>query len=111
MKQFDSIICIAQTPWKGNFQKAAVQLMTELSARHRVLYVDYPYTLKDVAQGVAGRPDMPVREIMRLRSPLAELTPKQKEGALYVWTPPPYFPSTGYPKNGTINCCHGIPIG
>ena len=92
MKQFDSIICIAQTPWKGNFQKAAVQLMTELSARHRVLYVDYPYTLKDLAQGMAGRSDMPVREIMRLRNPLVKLTPKEETGELYVWTPPVILP-------------------
>lgn len=92
MKQFDSIICIAQTAWKGNFQKAAVQLMTELSARHRVLYVDYPYTLKDLAQGLTGRPDMPIQEMVRLRNPLVRETPKQPEGELYVWTPPVILP-------------------
>ncbi|GAB4025529.1 glycosyltransferase [Spirosoma koreense] len=92
MKQFDSIICITQTPWKGDFQKAAVQLMTELSARHRVLYVDYPYTLKDMAQGLTGKRDVPVQEVIRLRNPLTQLEPKQASGELYVWTPPAMLP-------------------
>lgn len=92
MNQFDSIICITQTPWKGDFQKAAVQLMTELSARNRVLYVDYLYTLKDLTQGIGGRGDIPVRDIMRLQNPLTTLNPEQNGGELFVWTPPIMLP-------------------
>ena len=92
MKQFDSIICIAQTPWDGDFQKAAVQLMTELSARHRVLFVDYLYTLKDLVQGVTGRQDVPVRKIIHLSNPLINKTTDQAVGELYVWTPPVMLP-------------------
>ncbi|QIP13513.1 glycosyltransferase family 1 protein [Spirosoma aureum] len=91
MKQFDSIICIAQTSWKGDFQKAVVQLMTELSARHRVLFVDYLYTVKDLAQGMTGRQDIPVRKIMHLNNPLAKI-PTEHGGELYVWTPPVMLP-------------------
>lgn len=91
MKQFDSIICIAQTPWKGDFQKAAVQLMTALSARHRVLFVDYLYTLKDLAEGLTGRQDVPVRELLRLTSSLSRL-PTEPGGELYVWMPPVMLP-------------------
>lgn len=91
MKQFDSIICITQTPWKGDFQKAAVQLMTELSARHRVLYVDYLFTIKDLARGLTGWHNIPVRQLMHLSNPL---TQQQTEhgGELYVWTPPVMLP-------------------
>ncbi|WP_338869931.1 glycosyltransferase [Spirosoma sp. SC4-14] len=91
MKQFDSIICIAQTPWKGDFQKAVVQLMTELSARHRILFVDYLYTMKDLTQGVIGRHDIPVREIMHFNNPLTKIE-TEYGGDLYVWTPPVMFP-------------------
>lgn len=90
MNQFDSIICITQTPWKGDFQKAAVQLMTELSARNRVLYVDYLYTLKDLAQGIGGRGDIPVRDIMQ--NSLTTLKTEQGGGELFVWTPPIILP-------------------
>ncbi|GAB3886505.1 glycosyltransferase [Spirosoma agri] len=91
MKQFDSIICIAQTSWKGDFQKAVVQLMTELSVNHRILFVDYLYTIKDLAQGMAGRPDIPVRKIMHLNNPLSKIT-TEHGGELYVWSPPVMMP-------------------
>ncbi|GAA4449318.1 hypothetical protein GCM10023189_08630 [Nibrella saemangeumensis] len=92
MKQFDSIICISQTPWQGNFQKAIVQLMTELSTRHRVLYVDYPYTLKDGVMGVLGRqPNVPLREMVNLRDPLTRKT-LDNGGEAYIWVPPAILP-------------------
>jgi glycosyltransferase involved in cell wall biosynthesis len=96
MKQFDSIICIAQTPWKGDFQKAAVQLITALSARHRVLFVDYMYTLKDLAEGMTGRQDVPVRELLHLTSSLSSL-PTGPGGELYVWMPPVMLPLNWLP--------------
>lgn len=91
MKQFDSIICITQTSWKGDFQKAVVQLMTELSARHRVLFVDYFYTVKDFAKGVVGQQDVPVKEIMHLSNPLKKM-PVANGGELFLWTPPLMIP-------------------
>lgn len=91
MDTFDSIVCITQTPWKGDFQKAVVQLMTELSARHRVLYVDYLYTAKDLVQGITGRQAVPVKQILRQSTPLIRIqTPHPSE--LYVWTPPVILP-------------------
>ena len=87
MKQFDSIICIGQTSWKGDFQKAVVQLMTELSARHRVLFVDYLYTAKDL---VSGQQDVPVRDIL-FGNPLTKIANEPGED-LYVWTPPVILP-------------------
>ncbi|MFD2570929.1 glycosyltransferase [Spirosoma soli] len=96
MQQFDSIVCLGQTTWEGDYQKAVVQLMTELSVRHRVLYVDYQYTLKDWAMGVAGRQDMPVRASMRLASPLTKKT-FENGSEVYVWTPPLMLPINWMP--------------
>ncbi|GAB3718922.1 hypothetical protein GCM10028816_03500 [Spirosoma lituiforme] len=93
MKQFDSIICLTQTPWSGDFQKAVVQLMTELSARHRVLFVDYMYTAKDLA---TGRKEMPVRETIRLSNPLTKI-PTRHGGDLHVWNPPLMLPINWLP--------------
>ncbi len=88
MKQFDSIICITQTPWAGDFQKAVVQLMTELSAHHRVLFVDYLYTAKDL---MIGRKELPARKAVRLDNPLTKVK-TESGGELYVWTPPLMLP-------------------
>ncbi|GAB3803982.1 hypothetical protein GCM10028819_34760 [Spirosoma humi] len=91
MENFDSIICVGQTPWKGDFQKAVVQLMTELSVRHRILYVDYQYTLKDFAMGVIGRQDVPLQELVRLKNPLTRKT-FDNGSEVFVWTPPLMLP-------------------
>ncbi|WP_080056181.1 glycosyltransferase [Spirosoma aerolatum] len=87
MKQFDSIVCISQTSWKGDFQKAVVQLMTELSARHRVLFVDYLYTIKDL---VTGRKEVSTKELL-FGNPLTKIDNQGGED-LYVWSPPIILP-------------------
>src|SRR5207237_5072948 len=96
MQQFDSIICLGQTTWEGDFQKAVVQLMTELSVRHRIVYVDYQYTLKDLAMGVVGRQKIPVRELVRLKNPLSRKTFDNGSEA-YVWIPPLMLPINWLP--------------
>lgn len=96
MEQFDSIICVGQTPWEGDFQKAVVQLMTELSVRHRVLYVDYQYTLKDCVMGLTDRRAVPVRELLRIADPLIR-KPLDNGSEAYVWTPPVMLPINWLP--------------
>ena len=91
MQQFDSIICLGQTTWEGDFQKAVVQLMTELAVRHRVLYVDYQFTLKDWAMGVAGRKPVPIGQTVRLKNPLSRKT-FANGSEVFVWTPPLMLP-------------------
>ena len=97
MENFDSIICIGQTSWEGDFQKAVVQLMTGLSARHRVLYVDYQHTLKDWVLGVTGRQSVPIRESVRLANPLTKKT-FANGSEVYVWTPPLMLPVNWLPE-------------
>jgi len=98
MKQFDGIICIGQTAWEGGpFQKAVVQLMTELSARHRVVFVDYQYTIKDLAQGLLGRAEVPIRPLLHAGESLT--TQKLANGfETYTWQPPPMLPINWLPN-------------
>ncbi len=92
MQQFDSIICVGQTTWAGDFQKAVVQLMCELSVRHRVLYVDYQHTAKDLLMGVLGRQkDVPAGQILRLTNPLST-RPGKNGNHVYLWQPPLMLP-------------------
>lgn len=66
--------------------------MTELAARnHRVLYVDYQYTAKDVAKAVWGRETLPVGRVLRLQDPLL-IKSVENGGELYVWNPAPMLP-------------------
>ena len=87
MHNQDFIICVSHTSWDGVYQKPAVQLMTELASRHRVLFVDYQYTVKDLALGIVGLKKVPVRQVLRLKNPLVRKM--LANGAeLHVWVPP-----------------------
>lgn len=88
------LICLALPTWEGNYTKSTVQLMQELALRHRVLYVDYAYTLKDLLARLAGRaPEVPAGRMLGLSPRLREVT--APNGArLWVLTPPPVLPAT-----------------
>ncbi len=85
MKNFDGIICIGQTTWEGDFQKAVVQLMTELSVRHQIVYVDYQHTWKDWAT------DSSVRKRAQFTEQLTKKT-VDTGGNVHVWRPPLMLP-------------------
>jgi glycosyltransferase involved in cell wall biosynthesis len=101
------IICVSQTTWEGDFQKAVVQLMCEFAQRHRVLFVDYQHTAKDVLMGAVGRQkDVPVRKIARLDSPLTT-KPGQNGSEVYVWQPPMMLPINFLPE-GPHDALHAL---
>lgn len=91
MKDFDSIVCVGQTPWEGDFQKAIVQLMSELATRHRILYVDYQYTLKDFVMGLAKKQPVPVGALT-FRSKALTIKQSANGNQVYVWQPPVMLP-------------------
>ena len=45
-----NIICISASEWGGNYAKTIVEISKELSTRNKLLYVDYPFTYKDLVQ-------------------------------------------------------------
>ncbi|MFD1140344.1 glycosyltransferase [Larkinella insperata] len=66
--------------------------MSELAQRHRILYVDYQYTIKDWWMGVTGRRDVPIRTLLKLSDPLTKL--KLENGSeIYLWVPPMMLPT------------------
>jgi len=46
-QQYD-IVCVAQPAWSGPYAKSTVLLMKQLAVNHRILYVDYASTWKDL---------------------------------------------------------------
>lgn len=96
MKPFDSIICVTQTTWEGDFQKAVVQLTTELSVRHRILFVNYPCTVKDLVMILIGRRDAPIRPLLGLAPSLTRKTTETGHEVI-VWTPPLLLPINWLP--------------
>lgn len=95
------IICVGFPPYEGDYTKSTVELMRQLARRHRVLYVEYAYTWKDVLLGILGKnTKAPVSRILRL-SPALVLHPQARGQSLWVLTPPPMIP-TNFSKNEIV---------
>jgi len=83
------IICVANPSWEGDYVKSTVKIMAELAANHRILYVDYQYTIKDLIWGMLGKSEyVPVKRMLGLETPLRKLE-LEDNTYIYILTPPP----------------------
>ena len=89
--EFD-VVCVAFPSWEGDYVKSTIQLMSELAAHRRVLYVDYQYTVKDVVQAIFKNPfNIPIARILGFKKRLRTI--KLENGAtIYVLSTPPVLP-------------------
>lgn len=82
-----NILCLSSTEWGGNYIKATVELIKELAPQNRILFVNSPYTFKDVADGLAGKKNVAFKRALGLKSRIKTIT--LNNGAqVYLLTPP-----------------------
>ncbi len=86
------IICVATPSWEGNYVKSTVELMKRMSQRHRVIYVDYSYTYKDMVIGLLKKGPAPVKRMIGLQKRLREV-PGANNSTVWLLTLPPIFPA------------------
>lgn len=87
----EKILIIGFPAWEGDYLKSTVQLASELARHNEVLYVEYPFTWKDVVMGRLGKSKAPWRRILGKEERLRKL--KLENGAsLHVLTLPPMTP-------------------
>jgi glycosyltransferase involved in cell wall biosynthesis len=111
MEQQRDIMCVGLPAWEGDYAKSTVELLSILAEKHRVLYVDYAHTLKDVVMGVARGSRVPIRRMLGLDDRLRQVTTKHG-ASVWVLTLPPILPVNWLPAgiaydmlrrlNGTI---------
>jgi hypothetical protein len=85
------IICISSTSWEGDYVKSTTELMKHMAKRHRVLFVDYNYTYKDVMMSLLKKSPAPVRRIFGLQNRL-QLIKVVNDSTLWLLTLPSVFP-------------------
>ena len=90
------MVCLATPTWEGDYNKSTVQLISLIADTHQVLYVDYPYTLKDVASGLFKDQRIPVRRILGLVRRLRKME-VSSQSYLFVYTPLPTLPINWVP--------------
>ena len=79
MKTGKDIVCITMTTWEGDYMKTIVHMMTQLAKNHRVLFVDYPFTVKDVASTILGKSKAPVKRMLGINDRLRTLEANENE--------------------------------
>lgn len=86
-----NIVCLAMSPWEGDYMKASVQIMSVLARKNRVIYVEYQFTYKDIITGALRSNGIPVKRILGINKRLRTI--QLEDGAeIYVLTAPPIYP-------------------
>ena len=96
MLRDQDIVCVSLPTWDGRYMKAVVHVMRQLARTNNVLFVDYPFTAKDMAMTWAGRQDAPVRRMLGVE-PRLRRVPVGTDRWVHVLSPPPVLPINGLP--------------
>lgn len=91
MLKGEDIICIANTSWFGNYAKSTVQILERLARNNRVLFVEYPYTIKDIYATLKGKQQAPVKRMLGLEKRL-QLIDTNVGSQVYNLVIPPGIP-------------------
>lgn len=91
MLKGEDIICIANTSWFGNYAKSTVQILERLAKNNRVLFVEYPYTIKDIYATLKGKQQAPVKRMLGLEKRL-QLIDTNVGSQVYNLVIPPGIP-------------------
>jgi glycosyltransferase involved in cell wall biosynthesis len=86
--QDKDIVCLAFPSWDGNYEKSTVKIMSQLAKRNRVLYVDYPFTYKDIFSTWFGKQQAPVARMIGMHKRLRKISLPEST-FIHVLTPPP----------------------
>ena len=85
------IICISNTTWYGDYTKSTVQLMSRFAHQNRVLFIEYPSTIKDMILAILGKKQAPVKRMLGLNKRLISI--KSDVGSqVYNLVMPPVLP-------------------
>jgi len=88
------IVCHSFPAWDTPYVKSTIELMTRLTATHRVVFIDYHYTWKDVFK----HPSAPKKKLLGLKAKVRkEQTPF---GEIEIVNLPPVLPMNWINKPG-----------
>ncbi|RYE51991.1 MAG: hypothetical protein EOP48_17395, partial [Sphingobacteriales bacterium] len=86
-----NILCIANPPWDGDYSSTTVELMRVFGNYNTVLYVENPYTWKDVISSLFSRKKLPLMKLLGLRARVNQVKHGQN-GRIYLLVLPIVLP-------------------
>ncbi len=82
-----NILCVSVPSWKANYASTIVELMKKMGAENKVLYVQNPYTIKDLLSALVKKDKkFPFKKVLGLSSGLE--THSENNTEVHVLTPP-----------------------
>jgi teichuronic acid biosynthesis glycosyltransferase TuaH len=91
MLENEHIVCISYSTWEGPYTKSVVQLMSLLAIKNKVLFVEYPFTWKDVISTLRGKQKAPVGRMLGFKNRLS-VKNTAENAQVYQWIIPPLLP-------------------
>lgn len=83
-----NIICISQTTWYGEFTKSTVQLLSLLSDKNNVFFVEYPFTIKDVIMSILGKQRAQVARMLGFKKRIQKIETSFGTSINHIVMPP-----------------------
>lgn len=96
------IICISNTTWFGKYTKSTVQLLSRLAKANRVLFIEYPFTWKDVLSSIIGKQKAPVKKMLGLQNRLTTIK-IEDQSSIHHLVVPPVLPVDFIKKDSIFN--------
>lgn len=91
MIQGQNIICISNTNWFGSYAKSTVQILERLARNNNILFVEYPYTIKDLLTDFSGKKFVPSKRMLGIEKRLQQIT-TDSDTKVYNLVIPPGIP-------------------
>jgi glycosyltransferase involved in cell wall biosynthesis len=71
MIENENIVCVSNTTWEGFYTKSTVQLLSLLAKNNKVLFIEYPFTWKDLIFTLFKKGRAPVSRMLGLKNRIA----------------------------------------
>lgn len=88
----ENIVCVSNTTWEGFYTKSTVQLLSLLAKQNKVLFVEYPFTWKDLIFTLMGKSRAPVARMLGLKKRI-EVKQSAFHTTVYQLILPPMIPA------------------
>ncbi len=82
------IVCLSNNTWEGPYTKSTVQLMSLLARERKVLFVEYPFTVKDLITTLLGQQSAPVARMLGLKPRLQQRLTAYESTVHHLVVPP-----------------------
>ena len=69
----ENIICISNTSWFGNYAKSTVQILERLAVHNNVLFIEYPFSAKDILATLQGKQNAPYKRMLGMDKRLQQI--------------------------------------